>query len=142
MTLAFLTMVWFTSIFRVLNYAIQLIWRLFDWKEDPNFWTEGSLAWINATCFSAAVTVNIFNWIYQTLRIEQIRTSKRVKQRYIHIMFVVSLVVIFATYFALWIQSWTHGKDYYGYKIFTLIYGVNFIIIGNLFMIVGIVFWK
>lgn len=93
--------------------------------------------------FSLAVVVNIFNWIYQTKRLEKFITGVRAKQGWLHIGFAsfATLVSLAYLFFVVAVCS-LDGEYITLMSIFTLVYAITFFFIGAIFAVVGWLFYR
>ena len=121
---------------------MELIWRNDKWHQDPPICIEGTLHWFTAAVLALAVITNIFNWLYQTLRIEKFKTGKRKNQTCYHIFFVIALIFEIFIYLGLSMVAWFFFKDEpILYRVFSGLYALTFIVVGLTFAIVGIKFY-
>lgn len=95
------------------------------------------------TLFSAAMLINVFNWLYQTLRLDKLHTGKRRSQWWIHIIFICAQSVIFLMFILITIVTCGLGREYSSLGLlFGTVYGSIFLVIGIAFAVVGIRFYK
>lgn len=142
LTLLFLILVDISALSRVVEYTGVLIWESGKWYDTPDLWEEGAVTWLHATFFSSAVITNIFNWIYQALRIKKFQSGSRKSQIPYHIAFLVSQFLVFTFYATLLITNWSDDHDNPQFDFFGVIYGSTYIWVGITFAIVGVRFYK
>ena len=143
LTLLFLILLSGASIARMVYFIYESLGRHGDWSIPDSEWFEAVWGWLHVTLFSAAMLINVFNWLYQTLRLDKLQTGQRRSQWWIHIIFVWAQSVIFLIYILIVIVTCGLYKDYsWLAPVFGTIYGSIFIIIGISFAVVGIRFYR
>ncbi|CAI2373340.1 unnamed protein product [Moneuplotes crassus] len=136
----FLFLVTLSSIARLGYFITEFFWRQGECSHSPSRCGEAPVYWLSSTLFSSAIVVNIFNWIYQTLRMRKFITGVRQKQTVHHIVFASFSGLVLVAYIAFVIAMCALDKsEVVLARTFTLIYAITFFLIGVVFIFVG---WK
>ncbi|CAI2368695.1 unnamed protein product [Moneuplotes crassus] len=142
MQLIFLVLVCLSALGRIFFFGIELAYRKGTCIEPPPICIEGTIHWLNAAMLTSAIISNIFNWLYQTLRLEKMETGSKKDQRGYHIALIVSLVFELIVYLSLTLLACTiNNLDKTVFIVFGGIYSSTFLIVGAVFAIAGIIFY-
>ncbi|CAI2370795.1 unnamed protein product [Moneuplotes crassus] len=143
LTTIFLFVLTLSSVARLAYFITEIIWRQGECSISVSRCGEEPIYWLSATLFSSAIVINIFNWIYQTLRMKKFITGVRQKQVVHHVLFACfsGLVLLAYFMFLLGVCVFDEGDSVVG-RIFTLFYGITFFFIAVVFIFVGWKFYK
>ncbi|CAI2375170.1 unnamed protein product [Moneuplotes crassus] len=140
--LLFLLLVDASTVGRVAYFIVEIVWRADSCDKSPSICIEVSLYWLSSTLFSAAIVVNIFSWINQTLRIRKFHYGIRSNKTFFYIAFFIFLALISLIYLGFIISACLSTKEEHTmFKVFKIIYGTSFIVLGVFFIIVGAIFY-
>ncbi|CAI2367951.1 unnamed protein product [Moneuplotes crassus] len=141
--LIFLLVVCASTVGRVLYFIFEFLWRTGECSMPYNTCAESLMHWLSATLFAIAVVINIFNWIYQTIKMKVFQEGKYKDQTAVHLVFGIFVLVVFLTYIGFVTSSciFEDSADVI-FNIVTLVYAGTFFIIGLTFIIVGINFYR
>ncbi|CAI2374015.1 unnamed protein product [Moneuplotes crassus] len=143
LTTLFLFLLTLSSIARLGYFIMEIVWRQGNCSSSPSRCGEAPVYWLSSTLFSSAVVVNIFNWVYQTLRMKKFITGVRQKQILCHIIFATLSGIVLLAYLIFVISVCALARvDVILARIFTLIYAITFFLIGLIFIFIGWRFYK
>ena len=126
----------------IIYFILELTMRRGYWNQPPSIWVEAPMSLMFSILFSSAVVINIFNWIYQTIKIKSIQNGRYQNQVIIHILFAFLILSVFLTYMGFVVASWVLDSDEdLLLRVFTLTYWATFLLIGCSFIFVGINFY-
>ncbi|CAI2373383.1 unnamed protein product [Moneuplotes crassus] len=141
--LVFLLLVCLSAIGRIVFFSLELAYRKGTCYDPPPACLEGSIHWLNAALLTSAVISNIFNWLYQRLRLDKLRTGVRRQQFGYHLALILTLSLELVLYLGLILLSCAiHGEPHAILQIFGYIYASTFILIGIVFAFVGYIFYR
>ena len=129
MLLAYLFCLCISAFGRVVAQIVDISLKWNHWDRDPNPWRDVPLNWANAAFFAVAIVINIFNWVYLTLRIEKHLEGKRKNQLHFHVAFAIFLILILGLYGMLTIASWDERFTKISAYIIGISYGATFVMI-------------
>ena len=140
MQIAFLLCLCLSATGKVGMIIREFVIRWDNCKNGLGVWEDVSLHWLNSTLFSVAITINIFNWIYQTLRLDKFKTGKRRTQWPYHLAFVLSVSLLFGVFAAIVLTSCltADGHEGMAYNIVAFSFASSFLVLAITFAIVGI----